>query len=97
MGYIAIFIIGVVLGMILLSITTTSEINDLMEENQYLYNENKELSSESNHRRNAETRAMNYARLIKKIEDITTGKGYGSIVDRFDQIKKLVTDGKSEN
>lgn len=88
MEYIAIFIIGAILGAILMSLSGVSSQNELLDENKCLYDENKELRSENEYLRKAETRAMNYARKIKQIENIAFGKG--TIVDKHDAIVKLL-------
>lgn len=99
------FILGMllsfVLGMGLIAYISKEVMDDYIIQNYNLIKKQKELIEENSElkeiRINAEIRATQYARKIKQIEDIVLQKGQGSIVDRFDAIKKLVTDRKSEN
>ena len=57
-------------------------VEDLVEENRQL----REI------RIDAEHRATKYARAVRKIEIILNEKGQGSIVDRNDKIKEVLSD-----
>mgnify|MGYP001095438679 CR=1 FL=1 len=86
-GFIACAIIGIFAGF--------GEDNDLIErlhEEKPLPNEEKQQNRElRNDLDNAETRATEYARKLKAIENIIFKNGQGSIVDRFDKIKEVIT------
>lgn len=85
-GFIACAIIGIFAGF--------GEDNDLIERLHEEKQQNRELRNDLD---NAETRATEYARKLKSIENIIFKNGQGSIVDRFDKIKKLVRDYQSKN
>ena len=85
-GFIACAIIGIFAGF--------GEDNDLIEQLHEEKRQNRELRNDLD---NAETRATEYARKLKAIENIMFENGQGSIVDRFDKIKELVRDYQSKN
>lgn len=84
--FIACAIIGIFAGF--------GEDNDLIEQLHEEKRQNRELRNDLD---NAETRATEYARKLKAIENIIFENGQGSIVDRFDKIKELVRDYQSKN
>ena len=88
MENVAIFIIGLIFGAIICSLTRISGNNELINEKMQLEEENKELRYDNEELRRAESRATAYARLIKEIEDIVFGKG--TIVDKHDAIVKIL-------
>ena len=88
MGYIALFLIGTFVGIITYSLANMSATNDLIDENMHLKNENKQLKFDNDYLRNAENRAVDYARKIKKIEDIIFNKG--TIVSKYDAVEKFL-------
>ena len=79
-GFIACAIIGIFAGF--------GEDNDLIER---LHEEKQQKRELRNDLDNAETRATEYARKLKAIENIIFKNGQGSIVDRFDKIKEVIT------
>ena len=79
-GFIACAIIGIFAGF--------GEDNDLIERLHEEKQQNRELRNDLD---NAETRATEYARKLKAIENIIFKNGQGSIVDRFDKIKEVIT------
>ena len=79
-GFIACAIIGIFAGF--------GEDNDLIERLHEVKQQNRELRNDLD---NAETRATEYARKLKAIENIMFKNGQGSIVDRFDKIKEVIT------
>ena len=56
-----------------------------------MFGSNREILRLQEEKENAESRALEYARKIKQIEDIVLQKGQGTIVDRFDKIKEVIT------
>lgn len=56
-----------------------------------MFGSNREILRLQEEKENAENRALEYARKIKQIEDIVLQKGQGTIVDRFDKIKEVIT------
>lgn len=91
MANVAIFIIGLIFGAIICSLTKTSGSNDLINENIQLKDENKELRQDNDELRYAESRAVDYARKLKQIEDIMFGQG--TIVDKYDEVVKILKGG----
>lgn len=87
--------LGVIIGMTIIMLLSTETINDYIDQNYELINKLEELIKENQElkeiRINAESRATQYARKIKQIEDIVLQKGQGTIVDRFDKIKEVIT------
>lgn len=79
-GFIACATIGIFAGF--------GEDNDLIEKLHEEKQQNRELRNDLD---NAETRATEYARKLKAIENIIFKNGQGSIVDRFDKIKEVIT------
>lgn len=79
-GFIACAIIGIFAGF--------GEDNDLIEKLHEEKQQNRELRNDLD---NAETRATEYVRKLKAIENIIFKNGQGSIVDRFDKIKEVIT------
>ena len=79
-GFIACAIIGIFAGF--------GEDKDLIERLHEEKQQNRELRNDLD---NAETRATEYARKLKAIENIIFKNGQGSIVDRFDKIKEVIT------
>lgn len=63
------------------------ENKELNEENKAVYEENRDLRYENEEQ----------TELINKIRKLALEEGYGTVVDRFDQIKKLVCDYQSQN
>ena len=89
------FLIGMSAGGFLVFVAmcfaSVSSKNGLMEENKQLKDENKELRYDNEELRYAEERATEFARILKKIEDVVFGKG--TIVDKFDAIVKTFKGG----
>ena len=85
-------IAGIIIGFIACAkipiIAGFGEDNDLIEQLHEEKQQNRELRNDLD---NAETRATEYARKLKAIENIMFKSGQGSIVDRFDKIKEVIT------
>lgn len=85
-------IAGIIIGFIACAIISIfagfGEDNDLIERLHEEKQQNRELRNDLD---NAETRATEYARKLKAIENIIFKNGQGSIVDRFDKIKEVIT------
>lgn len=84
-GFIACAIIGIFAGF--------GEDNDLIEKLHEEKQQNRELRNDLD---NAETRATEYARKLKAIENIIFKNGQGSIVDRFDKIKEVISSNQTK-
>ena len=84
-GFIACAIIGIFAGF--------GEDNDLIERLHEEKQQNRELRNDLD---NAETRATEYARKLKAIENIIFKNGQGSIVDRFDKIKEVISSNQTK-
>lgn len=84
-GFIACTIIGIFAGF--------GEDNDLIEQLHEEKRQNRELRNDLD---NAETRATEYARKLKAIENIIFKNGQGSIVDRFDKIKEVISSNQTK-
>lgn len=69
------------------NIELARQVRDLNKENKAVYEENKDLRFENEEQQD----------ILNEIRKIVTEKGQGTIVDRFDKIKELVTDSQSEN
>lgn len=96
MEFILGILIGILIGIIIIACISVSVIDgyseqsfQLIKEQLDLTQENEELKKDKN---NAESRATQYARKLKQIEDIVLQKGRGTIVDRIDKIKEVITD-----
>ena len=63
------------------------ENKELNEENKAVYEENRDLRYENEEQ----------TELINKIKIVLIEKGQGTIVDRFDKIKELITTNQSNN
>lgn len=98
------FIFGMLLGAIigmfiiaLMSVDTINEAESLARASRKSLKEAEdEIEELKEIRINAESRATEYARKIKKIENIVLQKGQGSIVDRFDKIKEVITSNQTK-
>ena len=84
-GFIACAIIGIFAGF--------GEDSDLIEQLHEEKQQNRELRNDLD---NAETRATEYARKLKAIENIIFKNGQGSIVDRFDKIKEVISSNQTK-
>lgn len=89
------FIMGMLAGgfvtLVAMCFASVSSKNSIMEENKQLEDENKELRYDNEELRYAESRAVDYARRLRQIEDIIFGQG--TIVDKHDAIVKLLKGG----
>ena len=97
--YILGILIAYILGMITVACISIESINNYIEQNNKLIRQRKELMQENSElkeiRDNAEVRAIQFARELKQVEDIVLQEGQGSIVDRFDKIKEVITSNQT--
>ena len=84
-------IIGFVMTFLVFSFFKIGKENDLINEINEERRQRKALRKDLD---NAESRVQQYARIIKRTEDIINSKG--TIVDKFDKIKELLTDGNQD-
>ncbi len=92
-------ILGIFIGILITVVISIDTINNYERQNTRIINNNIELIKENaelkDEQNNTESKVTQFARIIKKVEDITASQK--SKEDKFDEIKELVTDGKSEN
>lgn len=92
-------ILGIFIGILITVVISIDTINNYERQNTRIINNNIELIKENaelkDEQNNTESRVTQFARIIKKVEDITASQK--SKEDKFDEIKELVTDSQSEN
>ena len=84
-------ILGFIIAIIVMIVTGFGQDYELITTIDELQKELKDNKDRLKNKEIAEIRATFFARKIKEIEDIIFKNGQGSIVDRFDKIKEVIT------